>query len=87
MLLCRAWQDILLVFIHMLCRQVNVSSLEEVVKYFMKTATARAEDAQSKADADTVRCSISQPSVYYVSCWCCMVAQRLPCLMQLLCCS
>ena len=49
--------------IHIFCGQVNVSSLEEVVKYFMKTATARAEDAQSKADADTVRCTIGQPNV------------------------
>lgn len=31
------------------CQQVNVQSLEEVIKYFMKTATDRAEDAQSKA--------------------------------------
>ena len=31
------------------CQQVNVSSLEEVIKYFMKTATDKAEAAQSKA--------------------------------------
>lgn len=31
------------------CQQVNVQSLEEVIKYFMKTATDRAEEAQSKA--------------------------------------
>ena len=32
------------------CQQVNVSSLEEVIKYFLKTATDKAEEAQSKAD-------------------------------------
>lgn len=31
------------------CQQVNVQSLEEVIKYFMKTATDKAEEAQSKA--------------------------------------
>ncbi|CAL8465076.1 g4611 [Coccomyxa elongata] len=31
------------------CQQVNISSLEEVIKYFMKTATDKAEAAQSKA--------------------------------------
>lgn len=31
------------------CQQVNVSSLEEVIKYFLKSATNKAEDAQSKA--------------------------------------
>ena len=31
------------------CQQVNVSSLEEVIKYFLKTATNKAEAAQSKA--------------------------------------
>ncbi|EIE20453.1 hypothetical protein COCSUDRAFT_30620 [Coccomyxa subellipsoidea C-169] len=35
------------------CQQVNISSLEEVIKYFMKTATDKAEAAQSKA-AETV---------------------------------
>ena len=32
------------------CQHVNVSSLEEVIKYFLKTATDRAQEAQSKAD-------------------------------------
>ena len=32
------------------CQQVNVSSLEEVIKHFLKTATDKAEDAQSKAE-------------------------------------
>ena len=32
------------------CQQVNVSSLEEVIKYFLKSATDKAEEAQSKAD-------------------------------------
>ncbi|KAL3155895.1 hypothetical protein ABBQ32_012895 [Trebouxia sp. C0010 RCD-2024] len=36
------------------CQQVNVQSLEEVIKYFMKTATDRAEEAQSKAQAVTL---------------------------------
>ena len=31
------------------CQQVNVSSLEEVIKYFLKTATDKAEEAKSKA--------------------------------------
>ena len=29
--------------------QVNVQSLEEVIKYYLKTTTDRAEEAQSKA--------------------------------------
>lgn len=33
------------------CQQVNVSSLEEIIKYFLKTATDKAEQAQSKADS------------------------------------
>ncbi|CAN6481835.1 unnamed protein product [Victoria cruziana] len=33
------------------CQQVNVSSLEEVIKYFMQLATERAEQAQSQAEA------------------------------------
>jgi translation initiation factor 3 subunit A len=32
-----------------ICQQVNVSSLEEVIKHFLKTATDKAEAAQSKA--------------------------------------
>ena len=32
------------------CQQVNVSSLEEVIKYFLKSATDKAEEAKSKAD-------------------------------------
>ncbi|KAK9824579.1 hypothetical protein WJX72_011465 [[Myrmecia] bisecta] len=36
------------------CQQVNVSSLEEVIKYFLKTATDRAEEAQAKAEAVTI---------------------------------
>ena len=32
------------------CQQVNVSSLEEVIKHFLKTATSKAEEAQSKAE-------------------------------------
>lgn len=35
------------------CQQVNVQSLEEVIKYFMKAATGKAEDAQSKAQVCT----------------------------------
>eukprot|EP00884_Botryococcus_braunii_P006913 jgi/Botrbrau1/16222/Bobra.0066s0008.1 len=31
------------------CQQVNVSSLEEVIKYLLKSATDKAEDAESKA--------------------------------------
>jgi len=37
------------------CQQVNISSLEEVIKYFMKTATDKAEAAQSKA-AEVIQC-------------------------------
>ena len=32
------------------CQQVNVQSLEEVIKYFLKTATDRAEQATASAD-------------------------------------
>ena len=35
------------------CQNVNINSLEEVVKYLLKKATERAEDAQAKAN---VRC-------------------------------
>ncbi|KAK9813797.1 hypothetical protein WJX73_010183 [Symbiochloris irregularis] len=31
------------------CQQVNVNSLEEVIKYFLKSATDKAEEAKSKA--------------------------------------
>lgn len=31
------------------CQQVNVSSLEEVIKYLLKSATDKAEEAESKA--------------------------------------
>ena len=31
------------------CQQVNVGSLEEVIKHLLKSATDRAEDAQTKA--------------------------------------
>ncbi|KAG0494571.1 hypothetical protein HPP92_005565 [Vanilla planifolia] len=33
------------------CQQVNVSSLEEVIKYFMQLATERAEQAKNQAEA------------------------------------
>eukprot|EP00271_Cylindrocystis_brebissonii_P023350 TRINITY_DN9659_c0_g1_i1.p1 TRINITY_DN9659_c0_g1~~TRINITY_DN9659_c0_g1_i1.p1 ORF type:complete len:1097 (+),score=334.31 TRINITY_DN9659_c0_g1_i1:34-3291(+) len=33
------------------CQQVNVSSLEEVIKYFMKLATEKAEEAQKQTEA------------------------------------
>ena len=32
------------------CQNVNINSLEEVIKYFLKKATERAEEAQAKAD-------------------------------------
>uniref|UniRef100_A0A061QP54 Translation initiation factor eIF-3 subunit 10 n=1 Tax=Tetraselmis sp. GSL018 TaxID=582737 RepID=A0A061QP54_9CHLO len=32
------------------CQQVNVNSLEEVIKYLLKTATAKAEEAQAQAE-------------------------------------
>ena len=32
-----------------ICQQVNVQSLEEVIKYYLKTTTDRAEEAQGKA--------------------------------------
>lgn len=34
------------------CQQVNVQSLEEVIKYFIKTATGKAEEAQSTAQVN-----------------------------------
>lgn len=33
-----------------ICQNVNVSSLEDVIKYFLKTAHDRAEAAQTQAD-------------------------------------
>jgi translation initiation factor 3 subunit A len=33
-----------------MCQQVNINSLEEVIKYFMRKATEKAEEAQQKAD-------------------------------------
>lgn len=32
------------------CQNVNINSLEEVIKYLLKKATERAEEAQAKAD-------------------------------------
>jgi translation initiation factor 3 subunit A len=32
-----------------MCQQVNINSLEEVIKYFLKKAGDKAEEAQSKA--------------------------------------
>ena len=32
-----------------ICQQVNVSSLEEVIKYFLRLSTERAEQAQAQA--------------------------------------
>lgn len=32
------------------CQQVNVASLEEIIKYFLKTTTEKAEEAQSQAE-------------------------------------
>ena len=45
------------------CQQVNVSSLEEVIKYFLKTATNKAEAAQSKA------AEVGLPLFSPVTCW------------------
>jgi translation initiation factor 3 subunit A len=33
-----------------MCQAVNINSLEEVIKYFLKTAGEKAEEAQTKAD-------------------------------------
>jgi translation initiation factor 3 subunit A len=33
-----------------MCQQVNINSLEEVIKYFIKRAGDKAEEAQHKAD-------------------------------------
>lgn len=53
------------------CQQVNVSSLEEVIKYFLKTATNKAEAAQSKAAEVRILISLT------VSCWCCSPDNRM----------
>eukprot|EP00798_Chlamydomonas_sp_ICE-L_P024015 gene24015-9590_t len=37
-----------------MCQLVNINSLEEVIKYFLKTASEKAEEAQSKATAVTI---------------------------------
>jgi translation initiation factor 3 subunit A len=42
------------------CQNVNINSLEEVIKYLLKKATERAEDAQAKAD---VRPRLLQPDL------------------------
>lgn len=47
------------------CQHVNVSSLEEVIKYFLKTATDKAEEAQSKADL--VRLTLLSPVIACLS--------------------
>ena len=36
------------------CQNVNINSLEEVIKYLLKKATERAEEAQAKADVRTI---------------------------------
>ena len=36
------------------CQNVNINSLEEVIKYLLKKATDRAEEAQAKADVRSV---------------------------------
>ena len=36
------------------CQQVNVNSLEEVIKHFLKLATEKAEAAQAAASAATI---------------------------------
>ena len=38
------------------CQQVNVASLEEVIKYFIKTATGRAEAATASAEVLQLDC-------------------------------
>lgn len=38
------------------CQQVNVSSLEEVIKYFLKKASDKAEEAQSQAEVMPAPC-------------------------------
>lgn len=35
-----------------ICQQVNVSSLEEVIKYFLKLSTEKAEEAQASVEAE-----------------------------------
>lgn len=32
-----------------MCQAVNIASLEEVIKYFLKKATEKAEEAQTQA--------------------------------------
>lgn len=46
------------------CQQVNVASLEEVIKYFIKTATGRAEAATASAEVLQLDCGsvMSRPS-------------------------
>ena len=47
------------------CQQVNVSSLEEVIKYFLKTATNKAEAAQSKAAEVGILVSFAVKCCYF----------------------
>ena len=65
------------------CQQVNVSSLEEVIKYFLKTATNKAEAAQSKAAEvrssrfyliDASCCSSEGHSSVCTCCFCSLIA-------------
>lgn len=41
------------------CQKVNVASLDEVIKYFIKTSTDRAEAAMASAEVRTLFLSIS----------------------------
>ena len=60
------------------CQQVNVQSLEEVIKYFMKTATDRAEDAQSKAQVSYSNlCHLQTASRLEVLCCCHFLLQTV----------
>ena len=45
------------------CQQVNVASLEEVIKYFIKTSTDRAEDAMSSAEVRAFLHCMGDPSL------------------------
>ena len=44
-----------------MCQQVAINSLEEVIKYFMKRATEKAEEAQQQADVSAAISAPDQP--------------------------
>jgi hypothetical protein len=42
-----------------MCQQVNINSLEEVIKYYLNKATEKAEEARQQAEVRAGQCGAS----------------------------